>query len=191
MKKKNQILWVITALVCIGAVAIVQRTLANTIYLPIVLDDYTLTPSITPSSTPTSTPTPTITPTPTKTPVYNVEIFEIVNSDTVDPLNEYITLYNKGSQAEDLTGWYIRDDGPNRYDFPTNFYIPSKGTIRLWTKEGENTTTDLYWGNDEEVWNDVQECAYLRDNSEGGKVLVDKFCYSETINEKWYLFFLP
>jgi hypothetical protein len=191
MKRKNPIVWVIAILVCISAVAFVQKTLANTIYLPLVAAEASLTPSITPSTTPTPTSTPTITPTPTKTPVYYVEIFEIVNSDTMDPLEEYVTLYNSGSQAEDLTGWYIQEEGPNRYNFPTNFYISSKGTIRVWTKEGEDTITDLYWGSDVEIWNDVQDCAYLRDNSEGEKILVQKYCYPEETTGFWRLFLLP
>jgi len=191
MKKKNQIVWIVAILVIISTAAFVQHTLANTIYLPIVRNDPTLTPTITPSTTPTPTPTPTITPTPTKTPVYYVEIFEIVNSDTTDPLEEYVTLYNTGNQAEDLTGWYIQEEGLHRYNFPTNFYIPSKGTIRVWTMEGENTITDLYWGSDVEIWNDVQDCAYLRDNSEGEKILVQKFCYPEEENILWHLLFGP
>jgi hypothetical protein len=191
MKKKNPLVWGIAILVCISAVAFVQRTLANTIYLPLVSDDPTITPSLTPSTTPTPTPTPTITPTPTNTPVYYVEVFEIVNSDTTDPLEEYVTLYNKGTQAEDLTGWFIRDDGPNRYDFPTNFTIPSKEYIRVWTMAGEDTLTDLYWGSEVEVWNDVTECAYLRDDSEGEKILVHKYCYPEDEDSLWRLFFLP
>ena len=195
MKKKNQIVWIVAILAFVGAAAFVQHTLANTIYFPVVRNGPTLTPTstptLTPSTTPTPTSTPTVTPTPTKTPVYYVEIFEIVNSDTTDPLNEYVTLYNKGSQAEDLTGWYIQEEGPGRYYFPTNFYIPSKGTIRVWTMDGENTFTDLYWGSDVEIWNDVEDCAYLRDNSEGEKILVQKYCYPEDENVLWHLFFGP
>ena len=171
VKKKNQIIWGVIILVFIGTTAIVQRALSNAIYIPLVAIEATLTPTITPSMTPS--------PTPTKTPDYDVIIFEIVNSDTTDPLNEYVSLYNEGSSVTYLTGWYIQEEGEKRYNFPINFNIPGKGIVRLWTKAGVNTIYDLYWGSEVEVWNDFSECAYLRDNSEGEKILVHKFCYSK------------
>jgi len=182
----NRIKWFLLILVCLGVSSLVPLTLGNLVYLPIVNVEPTLTPSETPRVTPSFTPTPSVTPsrTPTRTatPKYDVLIYEIVNSDTTDPLKEYVNIQNIGWSPVNMTGWYIRDDGPNRYDFPTNFTIPKKEIIRLWTKSGQNTTSDLYWGSAVEVWNDVNECAYLRDNSGGEKILVDKYCYSTMEN---------
>ncbi len=182
----KRIKWFLIILVFLGVSSLVPLTLVNFVYLPVVNVEPTLTPSETPRFTPSTTLTPSLTPTRTPTltatPKYDASIFEIVNSDTADPLNEYVSIFNTGFSSVDMTGWYIRDDGLNRYNFPTNFYIASKQIIRLWTKNGQNTTSDLYWGSAIEVWNDVSECAYLRDNSGGEKILVDKYCYSTTVN---------
>lgn len=182
----KRVKWLLLILVFLGVSSLVPLTFVNFVYLPIVNVEPTLTPSETPRITPSSTPTPSLTPTrtstPTATPKYDASIFEIVNSDTADPLNEYVSIFNSGYSTVNMTGWYIRDDGLNRYDFPTNFNIASKKIIRLWTKSGQNTTSDLYWGSAVEVWNDVSECAYLRDNSGGEKILVDKYCYSKMEN---------
>ncbi len=169
MKKNKHISWMIAVLIFICTAAFVQITLNNTIYLPVIV----VVPTLTPSPTPKVTLTPTL----TATPDYDVSILKIVNSDTVDPLDEYVSIKNYGYSATDLTDWYIRDDGPNRYNFPDNFNIARNQTVRLWTKEGVNTATDLYWGSAVEVWNDSSDCAWLRDNSGGEKILVDTYCY--------------
>lgn len=173
MKKIKPVISIIAVLVFISTAAFIQLIFNDTIYLPIVIE-----PKWTLSPTPTLTPTPTITPTPTATQKYNLSIVKIVNSDTMDPLNEYISIFNTRYSAADLTDWYIRDDGPNRYNFPTNFNVGSRQTIRVWTKAGQNTATELYWSSAVEVWNDGGDCAYLRDNSDGDKILVDTYCYS-------------
>ena len=173
MKKNKPLMWIIAVLVFIVSAALVQGTLTNMsyLYLPVVY--------LEPSLTPTPSLTPSITPSPTATPDYDVSIVDIVNSDTMDPLNEYVSIKNNRSKAVDLTDWFVRDDGPNRYDFPDNYSIASKKTIRIWTKEGLNSSSDLYWGSPVEVWNDGGDCAYLRDDSEGKKTLVDTYCYTK------------
>jgi hypothetical protein len=173
MKKNKPLMWMIAILVFIVSAALVQGTLNNIsyLYLPVVY--------LEPSKTPTPSPTPSITPSPTATPDYDVSIVDIVNSNTMDPLNEYVSIKNHRSKSVDLTDWFIRDDGPNRYDFPENFIIGSKKTIKIWTKDGVDSATNLYWGSPVEVWNDSGDCAYLRDDSEGKKTLVDTYCYTK------------
>ena len=173
MKNIKKARWLIAFLVLATVTITVRATVSNTVYLPLVMVQPTLTPTI------TLTPTPTKTPTPTPTPNY-VVVNEIVNPKTGDPLNEYVKIYNGSSKAVDLTGWFIRDDGSNRYNFPNDFWIGSKGTIRLWTKTDWDTATDLYWDSPVEVWNDEGDCAYLRDNSKGENELVDVYCYKVT-----------
>ena len=122
-----------------------------------------------------STKTPTITPTPS-----SINVAEVINPKFGDPLEEYVKIYNPTTKAVDLTGWFIRDDGPNRYDFPDDFWIGSKSTIRLWTKTDWDTATDLYWDSPVEIWNDNGDCAWLRDDSAGENELIDVYCYKVT-----------
>lgn len=172
MFRSKQLKWIIAVIVLITTVGMVQKSLGNLIYLPVVFAPETQTPTLTPS------PTVTITPSPTATSV-GIKLVEVVNSLTDDPLDEYVRIYNYDSRTLYLTGWFIRDDGPNRYDFPDNFYIGGRQTVRIWTRYGVNTTTDLYWDNDTEVWNDKEDCAYLKDESDGERILIDIYCYSK------------
>ena len=172
MLKSKQLKWIAAVIVLMTTVGMVQITLNEIVYLPLVVAYATQTPTITPSPTVTQTPTRT----PTATPA-GVIFVEVVNSASDDPLDEYISIYNDYPSSIDLTGWFIRDDGPNRFDFPSNFYIASRRTVRIWTKEGWNTTFDLFWGHDTEVWNDFEDCAYLKDDSDGENLLIDIYCY--------------
>ena len=82
--------------------------LADTIYLPVVIRQATLTPTVTP--TPTETATPTVTPTPRarqprrapppqrKTAV-DIRIDDIINGNTANDLSdEYILIVNDGTE---------------------------------------------------------------------------------------------
>jgi hypothetical protein len=173
MKINKPILSVIAALIFIGTAAFVHIIFNNTIYLPIVIE-----PPWTPSRTPSPTQKGTATPTRTPTSKYNLSIVKIVNLNSMNPLNEYVSIINNGYNTAVLTDWYIKDDGPNRYNFYEGFSIARGETIRLWTRSGINTATDLYWDSAVEVWNDSGDCAYLRDDSTGLKILVDKYCYT-------------
>lgn len=175
MLSSARVKWIIAVIVMITTVGMVQKTLSDVIYLPMVMVQATQT--FTPTPTATATQTPTSTPTPD-----GVRIVEIFNSISDDPLDEYVRIYNYKSNSINLTGWFIRDDGLNLFDFPANFYIGGRQTVRIWTTVGVNTTTDLYWNNDTEVWNDFEDCAYLRDDSEGDKLLIDIFCYVKDNN---------
>ena len=170
MLSPKQLKWILAVMVLIVTMGMVQITLSEVLFLPLVIVQATPTPTITPSPSPSVTPTPTATPD-------GVMILGVFNSVSDDPLDEYISIYNYDSSSENLTGWFIRDDGPNRYDFPANFYIGGRQTVRIWTKAGASTTSDLYWGKASEVWNDFEDCAYLRDDSDGDKLIIDIYCY--------------
>jgi hypothetical protein len=163
--------WIIALIATFLLVGAVQAAMQYHIYLPVVRVDPTLTPTITPS--------PTITPTPTKTgtPTSGLEITDIDNPDSGDPLDEFITIKNFGSSSVNLTDWFVRDDGPNRYNFPDGFRLGAKATVKIVSGAGSDTSSTLYWDSSVEVWNDGGDCGYLRDNSDGDNVLVDIFCY--------------
>jgi hypothetical protein len=183
-KRAKLITGIIISLCFVGMVQLVLAGFTDFVYLPFVAVQGTFTPTSSPTTTGTvtltPTPTRTPTPTPTATPYGGIEILEIVNSPNSNPLDEYVLIYNGGTKTTDLTDWYIRDDGQHRYDFPKGFVLLGKQKVWVWTKAGTNSTYELFWGSSEEVWNDTHDCAYLRDNTEGEKLLVDVLCYSNT-----------
>jgi hypothetical protein len=107
-----------------------------------------------------------------------IEIVQVVNSNTQNPLDEYVEIRNNAGNSYNLTGWFIRDENNYRYDFPDGFQLYGRRTIRVWSRDGVDTSYNLFWNSPVEIWNDYNDCAYLRDDSKGENDLVDRYCYS-------------
>jgi competence protein ComEC len=151
---------------------VVQAAVKNNVYFPVIIYQLTstFTPTITgtpytPTPTGTVTPTRTITPTPTQTLIPGFHILHIEHSPDFDELDEYVTIKNATGDPVEMEGWTLKNDHtpPDIYTFP-EFNLKSGKTVKVWTKWGENSSTDLYWGSDEPVWNDGGDRAYLRDS---------------------------
>lgn len=90
------------------------------------------------------------------------EIHEDAAGDEYDNLNdEYITFRNTGDAALDLGGWTIEDDADHDYTVPTGFTLEAGEEVTLYTGEGEDTDTDLYWGLDNPVWNNGGDTVHV------------------------------
>jgi hypothetical protein len=148
---------------------IAQAAYTNTIYIPMVLNQPTTTP------TTTATPSATFTPTPTNTLVPGIHIIYI-DHDPPYEIEEYVSIKNTEGQAQDMTDWTLRDENKNIYNFPDNFRLLSGKSVKVWTKSGNDTSTDLYWGLDEPVWNLGSDCGYLRNED---NVRISSYCYSQ------------
>jgi len=177
MKHKNT-KWLLLLIVTIGLISATTTALANTIYLPVVAKEASPTPTLTQTPTQTlavtftPTRTPTRTPTPTLEPgVYIVDINN--NPEGNDLETEYVEIKNEGDSSVDMTDWKLRDENQNVYTFP-DFSLKKGATVKVWTKAGTDTSSNLYWGLTEPVWNNKSDCAYLRDDNND---LVDAMCY--------------
>lgn len=62
-----------------------------------------------------------------------------------------------------MMNWTLRDIANHVFTFPT-FSLAPNATVRVWTKSGTNTSTDLYWGSGAAIWNNTGDTAYLRDS---------------------------
>jgi len=79
--------------------------------------------------------------------------------------DEWVEVTNRGSSPVSLTGWKIEDDGSKHtYTFPP-CTLDSQATVTLYTGEGMNTATELYWGSGSPIWNNDGDTAYLFDDS--------------------------
>lgn len=177
----------IVALLLITAVqAAVNRT-----YLPMVLYAPTKSPTptitgtpYTPTPTRTVTPTRTITLTPTATLRPGFHIIHIEHTPDDDELDEYVAITNATGNTVEMEGWIIRDEqqpNANIYTFP-EFSLRNGRTVKVWTKSGTNSSTDLYWGRTEPVWNPGGDCAYLRKpdpDDDEGTIFVTSYCYGD------------
>lgn len=176
--------WMILILALVASALWVIVVLADSIYLPIVIREATVTPTFTPTPTetfiPTITPTPTDMPTPAHTPTRTpgVYIDDIVNGNSPNDVNdEYIKIVNTDDGDINLEGWRIRSERePFFYTFP-NFTLQDNSSVKIWTKSGTNTSSNLYMNNTAPVWNNVGDCGLLRDDGSGNGVLIDRLCY--------------
>lgn len=141
-----------------------QTSLTPWAYVPLILNPKA-TPTYTPTNTPTSTPTNTPTPTNTSIPPSDVQITHVeYNPPGDDVQGEYVRLHNYGG-PQNLTNWTLSDQSAHVYTFPPGYTLASATDVRIWTKAGTDTQTDLYWGSAAPIWTNTGDTAYLRDHN--------------------------
>jgi len=107
-------------------------------------------PMETPGALPTNvveTPPPTATRDP-NAPLPRLSIREVKSTGIL--ADEAIVIVNLGGPV-DLAGWTLRDESGNLYTFPA-LTLFEGGAVMLHTSAGEDTVTDLYWGQPAAVW---------------------------------------
>ena len=88
--------------------------------------------------------------------------------------DEYVEIENTGSQAVDLTNWYLKDQGTHRFVFPPLSMEPGQ-VCRVYTSQDHPEDCSLsFEESSSAIWNNGGDCAFLftQDGS-----LVDDFCY--------------
>lgn len=155
MSKRARMLIVVLVFIGLSSIAYAQASLE--VFFPIVMSDAEIPPR-------TATPTPT--------PIPDVQINFIETGGDSSPENyfeEYVRVKNRTYARVDLTGWEIWSKRNKKtYTFP-KFVLKSDQTVKIWTRPGTDTTTDLFWGLANEVWKDDGDCAKLSDEN-GEKV---------------------
>lgn len=78
---------------------------------------------------------------------------------------EYVMIKNSGSSSVDFTGWEIKDeDNKHTYTFPS-LQLEAGATVTLYTGEGSDSGTELYWGSGNPIWNNDGDIAFLYDSN--------------------------
>ena len=115
---------------------------------------------------PGETTTPTV---PSATPTQGIVNPQVIIDSVIgigDLPTEHILLKNTGSGAISLAGWQIVEEGGLVYTFP-QLNLFGGGAVNLFTKAGQDTVVELYWGLTMPVWQSG-EMIVLLDNQ--GKV---------------------
>jgi micrococcal nuclease len=95
-------------------------------------------------------------------------------SDSENPNGEWIEIANQGNAPVQMNSYTLKDEANHIYTFG-DFTIPSGWSFRLYTGQGGDSSTELYWGySGESVWNNDGDTAFLRD---GEGALVDSYSY--------------
>jgi micrococcal nuclease len=92
-----------------------------------------------------------------------IQLHEDAQGDDSENLNdEYVTFENEGTTSVDMTGWMVLDEANNQYDF-SPFVIENGSSVTLYTGQGTDNDTKVYWGNDNPIWNNDGDSLFLRD----------------------------
>jgi hypothetical protein len=127
--------------------------------------DRTHRPAVTPPPTVSAQPVEVLppateAPTPTLPPVDQ----EVIRIETViaagDLNNEVVELARSGDGDLLLTGWAVEDQNGNRYTFP-DLLMSKNGSVRLYSRAGENTVIELYWNASAAVWASGEQVTLL------------------------------
>lgn len=87
-------------------------------------------------------------------------------NDQQDPNAEYVAIHNNGSTPVDLSGWTVRETSLSWYGMPAGTVIAPGSTLRLYSGNGSNSSTRLYWGRNRPLFtNIVAGRAYIGDGA--------------------------
>lgn len=74
---------------------------------------------------------------------------------------EYIQVKNTGKKTLTLTGYVLRDNGPQKFSFPKGTKLKPGKTLTIRSGKGKNTSTTLYWNKSSYIWNNTGDTARL------------------------------
>lgn len=88
---------------------------------------------------------------------------------------EWVTIKNTSGSRKTLTGWTLRDPQGHVFRFPT-FRLGAGKSVRVHTGRGTNDRNDLYWREDNYVWNNTGDRAILKNS---GGTVVDRCSWGD------------
>lgn len=82
----------------------------------------------------------------------SVVIDSVIGAGDLD--SEHVLLKHSGAGELSLTGWRLQDDQGNVFVFPQfpQLTLFAGGAVNIFTKAGNNTVVEMYWGLDHPVW---------------------------------------
>ena len=87
---------------------------------------------------------------------------------------EYLVLTNHENYNVSMVGWFLQDEAAQTaYEF--NFTISNNTSIRIYTGEGVDNSTTLYWGWYQGIWNNSGDFAIIQDQN---GLMVDNYRYN-------------
>ena len=96
---------------------------------------------------------------------YNLTIDYIeFNPEGSEADGEYLVLTNHENYNVSMIGWFLQDEAAQTaYEF--NFTITNNTSIRIYTGEGVDNSTTLYWGWYQGIWNNSGDFAIIQDEN--------------------------
>ncbi len=90
--------------------------------------------------------------------------YDAPGPDNDNLLEEWVLVSNRSDDAQDLTGWILRDQSSvHRYRFPEGYILEPDTDLRIITGCGEDTQNQLFWCSDTAIWNNDGDTAFFLD----------------------------
>ena len=86
--------------------------------------------------------------------------FDAPGGDQLNLNEEYVCFTNLSEHPVDMTGWRVHHRPDTWYTFP-EFILNPQASVRLHSGSEVDTSTDLYWRNDDSIWRDIHDAVYL------------------------------
>jgi hypothetical protein len=83
-----------------------------------------------------------------------VELVSVIGAGTLSA--EWVVVSYTGEGQINLANWELRDEDKNVFVFP-QLVLHQNGAVQIHTASGTNTVIDLYWGENEPVWQSGEE----------------------------------
>ena len=85
--------------------------------------------------------------------------------DVRHPNNEFVQVGVRpnGPKRVKLAGWSLRSRAGESYTFPADTVVTRGTGLRVYSGEGRDTETTLFWNRDSPVWDDMGDCVELID----------------------------
>ncbi len=100
--------------------------------------------------------------------------FNAEGNDNQNLNDEYVVFGNRCKYPVNMTGWTLKDRAASHlYKFPS-FTLEGRGEFTLYTGNGTNTDSKVYWQRKSAVWNNEEDTLFLRD-PEGDLVLAESY----------------
>jgi micrococcal nuclease len=95
-------------------------------------------------------------------------------NDNDNPNGEWVEIANQGAESVQMQGYTLKDEANHIYTFG-DFILEPEKALRLFSGQGQNNETELYWGSvGESIWNNGGDTAFLRDVQ---GALIDSYAY--------------
>lgn len=88
-----------------------------------------------------------------------LSIESIIGAGELD--TERVLIQHIGEKEISLTGWQLRDEDGNVYNFPALTMFQG-GAVTVYSRRGTSTVVELYWGQDVPMWRPGEQ-AFLID----------------------------
>jgi hypothetical protein len=94
----------------------------------------------------------------------NIIVSELICHPDGNELDgEYVIVQNLSNRKIDLKDWQLCDyKSVHCYVFG-DIAIQPQSSLKVWTRDGTNTSTELYFGEAKPIWNNGEDTAYLYD----------------------------